>query len=97
MKQKYSSTLLAMQLAVQERVQVFPWLLDHLDRNGRIVILSGLLLSFTKINQRLENLLLDSDDTEWEIADPAKVIMIVNALTDDQRIKLVEATGSQTD
>uniref|UniRef100_A0A0G4F6W3 Uncharacterized protein n=1 Tax=Chromera velia CCMP2878 TaxID=1169474 RepID=A0A0G4F6W3_9ALVE len=95
MKQEYSSTLLAMQLAVQERVQVFPWLLDHHDRNGRVVIPSGVVLSFAKIDQRLENLLLDSDDAEWEIADPAKVIMIVNALTDDQRMKLVNSLRSK--
>uniref|UniRef100_A0A0K6S988 Uncharacterized protein n=1 Tax=Chromera velia CCMP2878 TaxID=1169474 RepID=A0A0K6S988_9ALVE len=50
MKQEYSSTLLAMQLAVQE---------------------------------------------QWEIADPAKVIMIVNALTDDQRMKLVNSLRSK--
>uniref|UniRef100_A0A0G4GKX1 Uncharacterized protein n=1 Tax=Chromera velia CCMP2878 TaxID=1169474 RepID=A0A0G4GKX1_9ALVE len=95
MKQEYSSTLLAMQLAVQERVQVFPWLLDHRDRNGRVVIPSGVVLSFMKIDQRLEDLLLDSDDAEWEIADPAKVIMIVNALTDDQRMKLVNSLRSK--
>uniref|UniRef100_A0A0G4FN17 Uncharacterized protein n=1 Tax=Chromera velia CCMP2878 TaxID=1169474 RepID=A0A0G4FN17_9ALVE len=95
MKQEYSSTLLAMQLAVQERVQVFPWLLNHRDRNGCVVIPSGVVLSFAKINQRLEDLLLDSDDAEWEIADPAKVIMIVNALMDDQRMKLVNSLRSK--
>uniref|UniRef100_A0A0G4HHX3 Uncharacterized protein n=1 Tax=Chromera velia CCMP2878 TaxID=1169474 RepID=A0A0G4HHX3_9ALVE len=95
MKQEYSSTLLVMQLAVQERVQVFPWLLDYRDRNGRVVIPSGVVLSFAKIDQRLEDLLFDSDDAEWEIADPAKVIMIVNALTDDQRMKLVNSLRSK--
>uniref|UniRef100_A0A0G4IE05 Uncharacterized protein n=1 Tax=Chromera velia CCMP2878 TaxID=1169474 RepID=A0A0G4IE05_9ALVE len=95
MKQEYSSTLLAMQLAVQERVQVFPWLLDHRDRNGRVVIPSGVVLSFIKINQRLEDLLFDSDNAEWEIADPTKVMMIVNALTDDQRIKLINSLRSK--
>uniref|UniRef100_A0A0G4G5L0 Uncharacterized protein n=1 Tax=Chromera velia CCMP2878 TaxID=1169474 RepID=A0A0G4G5L0_9ALVE len=100
MKQEYSSTLLAMQLAVQERMQVFPWLLDGVcrsshDRNGRVVIPSGVMLSFAKIDQRLEDLLLDSDDAEWEIADPAKVIMIVNALTDDQRMKLINSLRSK--
>uniref|UniRef100_A0A0G4G890 Uncharacterized protein n=1 Tax=Chromera velia CCMP2878 TaxID=1169474 RepID=A0A0G4G890_9ALVE len=95
MKQEYSLTLLAMQLAVQERVQVFPWLLDHRDRNGRVVIPSGVVLSFAKIDQRLEDLLLDSDDAEWEIADPAKVIMIVNALMDDQCMKLVNSLRSK--
>uniref|UniRef100_A0A0G4ID37 Uncharacterized protein n=1 Tax=Chromera velia CCMP2878 TaxID=1169474 RepID=A0A0G4ID37_9ALVE len=95
MKQEYSSTLLAMQLAVQERVQVFPWFLDHRDRNGRVVIPSGVVLSFAKIDQGLEDLLLDSNDAEWEIADPSKVIMIINALTDDQRMKLVNSLRSK--
>uniref|UniRef100_A0A0G4GM58 Uncharacterized protein n=1 Tax=Chromera velia CCMP2878 TaxID=1169474 RepID=A0A0G4GM58_9ALVE len=95
MKQEYSSTLLGMQLAVQERVQVFPWLLDHRDRNGRVVIPSGVVLSFAKIDQRLKDLLLDFDDAEWEIADPAKVTMIVNALTDNQRMKLVNSLRSK--
>uniref|UniRef100_A0A0G4G9I9 Uncharacterized protein n=1 Tax=Chromera velia CCMP2878 TaxID=1169474 RepID=A0A0G4G9I9_9ALVE len=95
MKQEYSLTLLAMQLAVQERVQVFPWLLNHRDRNGRVVIPRGVVLSFVKIDQRLEDLLLDSDDVEWEIADPAKVIMIVNALMDDQHMKLVNSLRSK--
>uniref|UniRef100_A0A0G4HRY3 Uncharacterized protein n=1 Tax=Chromera velia CCMP2878 TaxID=1169474 RepID=A0A0G4HRY3_9ALVE len=71
--------------------KVFPWLLNNRDRNDRVVIPSGVVLSFAKIDQRLEDLLLDSDDAEWEIADPAKVIMIVNALTDDQRMKLVNS------
>uniref|UniRef100_A0A0K6S6T5 Reverse transcriptase Ty1/copia-type domain-containing protein n=1 Tax=Chromera velia CCMP2878 TaxID=1169474 RepID=A0A0K6S6T5_9ALVE len=97
MKQEYSLTLLAMQLAVQERVQdlVFPWLLDHHDWNGRVVIPSGVVLSFAKIDQKLKDLLFDSDDAEWEIADPTKVIMIVNALTDDQRMKLVNSLRSK--
>uniref|UniRef100_A0A0G4FRZ4 Uncharacterized protein n=1 Tax=Chromera velia CCMP2878 TaxID=1169474 RepID=A0A0G4FRZ4_9ALVE len=95
MKQEYSSTLLTMHLAVQERVQVFVWLFDHRDRSGRVVIPSGVVLSFAKIDQRLEDLLLDSDDAEWEIADPAKVIMIVNALMDDQRMKLINSLRSK--
>uniref|UniRef100_A0A0G4F8Y1 Uncharacterized protein n=1 Tax=Chromera velia CCMP2878 TaxID=1169474 RepID=A0A0G4F8Y1_9ALVE len=97
MKQEYSSTLLAMQLVVQECVQVFPWLrvLDHHDQNGRVVIPSGVVLSFVKIDQRLEDLLLNSDDAEWEIEDRAKVIMIVNALMDNQRMKLVNSLRSK--
>uniref|UniRef100_A0A0G4I622 Uncharacterized protein n=1 Tax=Chromera velia CCMP2878 TaxID=1169474 RepID=A0A0G4I622_9ALVE len=68
---------------------------SHRDQNGRIVIPTGVVLSFTKIDQRLEDLLLDSDDAEWEIADPTKVIMIVNALMDDQRMKLVNSLRSK--
>uniref|UniRef100_A0A0G4HQT5 Uncharacterized protein n=1 Tax=Chromera velia CCMP2878 TaxID=1169474 RepID=A0A0G4HQT5_9ALVE len=82
-------------MTVQERVQVFPWLLDHRDQNSRVVIPSGVVLSFAKIDQRLEDLLLDSDNAEWEIADPAKVIMIANALTDNQRMKLINSLRSK--
>uniref|UniRef100_A0A0G4I2C4 Uncharacterized protein n=1 Tax=Chromera velia CCMP2878 TaxID=1169474 RepID=A0A0G4I2C4_9ALVE len=75
--EEYESALLAQQLAIRERVCHFPWDIQKRDGKGRVIYPENTELSWPKIDDRLDRLMMDAGEIDMEVTVKEKKEMVI--------------------